>query len=114
MRDFCQAFMTGDTKIIQKHLSLMMTRMIAFLTQRRSTIIIIDPDAPDAGIVIEVKYALTIAELDAACKNAFGQIKERLYAEHLRNEGRESNTRFGIAFCKKRCRVVREKLCSAL
>ncbi|WP_418232345.1 hypothetical protein [Butyricicoccus sp.] len=28
----------------------------------------------------------------------------------MRNEGRENITAFGIAFCKKRCRVCFEKL----
>ena len=144
MRDFCQAFMNGDAEVIQKHLNLVMTRMISILdTKARDdqkenfyhglllgllrsdptwlimsnvesgdgfSDIIIEPDDPDAGIVIEVKYAPTIAELDAACKNALNQIKERRYDERLRNEGRENNIGFGIAFCKKRCRVVCEKL----
>ena len=144
MRDFCRAFMTGDAEIIQKHLNLVMTRMISILDTKAkddqkenfyhglllgllrsdptwlimSNVesgdgfcdILIEPDAPDAGIVIEVKYVPTIAELDAACKNALNQIKERRYDERLRNEGRENNIGFGIAFCKKRCRVVCEKL----
>lgn len=144
MRDFCHAFLTGDAEIIQKHLNLVMTRMISILDTKAkddqkenfyhglllgllrsdptwlimSNVesgdgfcdILIEPDAPDAGIVIEVKYAPTIAELDAACKNALNQIKERRYDERLRNEGRENNIGFGIAFCKKRCKVVCEKL----
>ena len=31
MRDFCQAFQTGDVETIQKHLNLVMTRMISIL-----------------------------------------------------------------------------------
>ena len=78
--------------------------------QSRVITVFVEPDDPDAGIVIEVKYAPTIAELDAACKNALDQIKERRYDERLRNEGRENNIGFGIAFCIKRCKVVCEKL----
>ena len=47
--------------------------------------ILIEPEDPDAGIVIEVKYA-----------------KEM--------KGRCDILAYGIAFCRKRCRVVGEKL----
>ena len=44
--------------------------------------------------------------MDAACAAAMAQIKEKHYDVRLRNEGRENITAFGIAFWKKRCRVV--------
>lgn len=72
--------------------------------------ILIEPEDPDAGIVIEVKYAASIAGLDESCKKAMEQIKERHYDEKLRNDGRENIFGYGIAFCKKRCKVVCEKL----
>ena len=72
--------------------------------------ILIEPEDPDAGIVIEVKYSPTLAGMESACEAAMNQIKEKRYDERLRNEGRENVTAFGIAFCKKRCRVVFEKL----
>lgn len=72
--------------------------------------ILIEPEDPDAGIVIEVKYAPTLNELDEACVRAMAQIKEKRYDERLRNEGREDIIAYGIAFWKKRCKVVCEKL----
>ena len=72
--------------------------------------ILVEPEDPDTGIVIEVKYSPTLAGMESACVTALEQIKSKHYDERLRNEGRENATAFGIAFCKKRCRVVFEKL----
>ena len=71
--------------------------------------ILIMPEDPDAGIVIEVKYAKEMKELDAACENAMAQIKNKRYDEALRYEDRCDILAYGIAFCRKRCRVVGEK-----
>ena len=71
--------------------------------------ILIMPEDPDAGIVIEVKYAKEMKELDAACEAAITQIKDKRYDEALRDEGRCDILAYGIAFCRKRCRVVGEK-----
>ena len=144
MRDFCQAFQTGDAETIQKHLNLVMTRMISILdTKARDdqkenfyhglllgllrsdptwlimsnvesgdgfSDILIEPDDPDAGIIIEVKYSPTFTGLDEACKRALEQVKTRRYDEKLRNEGRENLIAYGIAFNRKRCKAVCEKL----
>ena len=72
--------------------------------------ILIMPEDPDAGIVIEVKYAKEMKELDAVCEAAMAQIKDKRYDEALRDEGRCDILAYGIAFCRKRCRVVGEKL----
>ena len=72
--------------------------------------ILIEPEDPDAGIVIEVKYAKAMKELDAACEAAMAQIKNKRYDEALQDEGRCDILAYGIAFCRKRCRVVGEKL----
>ena len=72
--------------------------------------ILIEPEDPDTGIVIEIKYSPTLAGMESVCEAAMNQIKEKRYDERLRNEGRENVTAFGIAFCKKRCKVVFEKL----
>jgi hypothetical protein len=71
--------------------------------------ILIMPEDPDAGIVIEVKYAKEMKELDAACEAAMAQIQNKRYDETLRDEGRCDILAYGIAFCRKRCRVVGEK-----
>ena len=72
--------------------------------------ILIKPEDPDAGIVIEVKYAKEMKNLDAACEAAMTQIKEKRYDEALRDEGRCDILAYGIAFCRKRCRVVGENI----
>ena len=72
--------------------------------------ILIKPEDPDAGIIIEVKYAKEIKDLDAACEAAMAQIKDKRYDEDLRDEDRCDILAYGIAFCRKRCRVVGEKL----
>ena len=71
--------------------------------------IIIKPENPDAGIVFELKYSKDISSLDKACAKAIEQIKSRRYYEYLRNDGRHDITLYGIAFYKKRCKVVVEK-----
>ena len=71
--------------------------------------ILIMPEDPDAGIIIEVKYAKEIKGLDAACDVAMAQIQNKRYDEALRDEGRCDILAYGIAFCRKRCRVVGEK-----
>lgn len=72
--------------------------------------ILIEPENPDAGIIIEVKHAASIGGLDKACENAMAQIKNRRYDEALRENGRCEILAYGIAFHKKRCRVVCERL----
>lgn len=72
--------------------------------------ILIEPENPDAGIIIEVKHAASISGLDKACENAMAQIKNRRYDEALRENGRCEILAYGIAFHKKRCRVVYERL----
>lgn len=70
----------------------------------------IEPTIPEKGIVIEVKYANTISGLDDACGRAMKQIRDRRYDEALREDGREDIIAYGIAFCRKRCKVVCEKM----
>nr|WP_308499208.1 AAA family ATPase [uncultured Agathobacter sp.] len=72
--------------------------------------ILIKPENPDIGVVIEVKYAKEFKGLDAACDAVMAQIKEKRYDETLRDEGRCDILAYGIAFCRKRCRVTGEKL----
>ncbi|MDY3746025.1 MAG: AAA family ATPase [Lachnospiraceae bacterium] len=71
--------------------------------------ILIEPEDPDAGIVIEVKYASSVAGLEKACAKALRQIREKQYDERLRNDGRTDVLIYGIAFCRKRCKVVCER-----
>lgn len=72
--------------------------------------ILMKPKNPDCGIIVEVKYAKAFGELEKACEHAMQQIKDRRYDEALREDGRNDILAYGIAFCKKRCKVVVERL----
>ena len=52
----------------------------------------------------------SLRNFDAACDAAMTQIKEKRYDETLRDEGRCDILAYGIAFCRKRCRVAGERL----
>ena len=72
--------------------------------------IIVETDDPDAGIVVELKYTKNFDELKAASQKALDQIRDRRYQEYLLNDDRKDIRLYGIAFCKKRCCAISEKL----
>ena len=72
--------------------------------------IIVETDDIDQGLIIEVKSADKITELERASERAMAQIHDRRYDESLRNDGREDILAYGIAFYKKRCKVVADKM----
>ena len=72
--------------------------------------IIVETDDPDAGIVVELKYTKNFDELKAASQKALDQIQDRRYQEYLLNDERKNIRLYGIAFCKKRCCAISEKL----
>ena len=72
--------------------------------------IIVETDDLDAGVIVELKYAQTMTAMEKSCAKALAQIRAKRYADYLHNNGREKVLLYGIAFCKKRCRVVAEKL----
>lgn len=72
--------------------------------------ILIEPEDPELGIVIEIKYARSFSGLEKACAVAVKQIKEHRYDSYLREDGREKVLAYGIAFHKKRCKVTAEWL----
>ena len=72
--------------------------------------IIIRPENPDDGIIIEVKYADSFSGLEKACKKAMAQIRDKRYYEVLREEGRCDILAYGISFNKKRCMVMCERI----
>lgn len=67
--------------------------------------ILVETDDGETGIVLELKYAED-GNLDAACKKALRQIEQKRYGEELEEEGILHILKYGIAFYKKRCRVV--------
>lgn len=72
--------------------------------------IIIKPQNPNDGIIFELMYSKEASGLDKACERAIKQIRDRRYLEYLKNDGRHNMIFYGIAFYKKRCKVVVEKL----
>ena len=60
--------------------------------------ILIEPEDPDAGIIIELKYAQTFAGLENACEKALAQIREKRYEERLREDGREKIRCYAMGF----------------
>ena len=72
--------------------------------------ILVEPEDPDAGMIMELKYAQNFQDLEKACNKAMTQIHDRRYDERFRNEGRNDILAYGIAFCKKKCKVVVERL----
>ena len=72
--------------------------------------IVVETEDPDAGIIFELKCSKDAKGLENACQRAMEQIKDRRYTEYLKNDGRDDILIYGIAFYKKRCKVVVEKI----
>ena len=72
--------------------------------------IIVEPEEPDSGIIFELKYSRDASGLDKACERAIEQINDRRYFEYLKNDGRHDMIFYGMAFYKKRCKVIVKKL----
>ena len=60
------------------------------------------------GVVIEVKYAQD-GDLEKGCRQALEQIEAKGYAARLEEDGMKKIIRYGIAFYKKRCKVLIEE-----
>ncbi|MDO4298670.1 MAG: AAA family ATPase [Lachnospiraceae bacterium] len=67
--------------------------------------ILVETDDGEVGIVLEVKYAEE-GGLETACREALEQIERKRYEEELLDEGINHILKYGIAFYKKRCRVM--------
>ena len=72
--------------------------------------ITVELDNPDTGAIVELKYTREFADMEDSCQTALSQIREKHYYKYLQNEGREDIMLYGVAFCKKRCRVKVERL----
>lgn len=67
--------------------------------------ILVETDDGETGIILELKYAED-GKLDACCQEALEQIDAKHYEEELLDEGVAYILKYGIAFYKKRCRVM--------
>ena len=54
--------------------------------------IIVETEDPNAGIVVELKYAKDYNNMEQACRAALDQINDRRYQEYLLNDGRKDIT----------------------
>lgn len=72
--------------------------------------IVVETDDPDSGIIVELKYTKEFEGMEQACQKAIAQIKNRRYYEYLLNDDRRNILFYGIAFCKKRCKVIVERM----
>lgn len=68
--------------------------------------ILVETEDGETGIVLEIKYAQE-GRLEEACRGALEQIESKRYEESLIDEGISHVLKYGIAFYKKRCRVMR-------
>lgn len=66
--------------------------------------IIIETEDGKTGIIIEVKYSRD-GDLEDGCRRALEQIKKNRYEEELQEEEIEHILKYGIACCRKKCRV---------
>ena len=63
----------------------------------------------DTAIIIELKVADKLKDLDNKCKEALKQIDNRNYDTELIEEGYEKIIKYGISFFKKKCRVLKKE-----
>ena len=61
------------------------------------------------GIVMELKWSDDEKSLDQNCRDALEQINTRQYTQALRNDGYQKILKYGIAFYRKKCRVMVER-----
>ncbi len=69
--------------------------------------ILIQIEDEEVGIVIETKYTED-GNLETDCKKALKQIVDIKYTEALKQQGIHKILKYGIACCKKTCRVMLE------
>ncbi|MBO4976925.1 MAG: AAA family ATPase [Lachnospiraceae bacterium] len=69
--------------------------------------IVIEIGEERLGIIIELKYAED-GKLEQGCSRALEQIEMQRYEEVLLNDGMQKVLKYGIACCKKRCKVVKQ------
>lgn len=83
-----------------------LTRSNTEMGEGYSDIVVCTPER--TGIVIELKYAED-GKLEKGCQEALAQIEDRKYAAALEGTGVCRVIKYGIAFCRKDCRVAVEE-----
>lgn len=62
-------------------------------------------DDQNTAVVLELKYTKDVTQLEAECDEALQQITEKHYTDELKEDGYEHILKYGICFCKKKCRI---------
>lgn len=130
-----QALMNKNTKAIEKELSKNLMETISFYDYRedyyhgftagllksinncivksnresglgRSDIILLSPSYEGIAVILELKVADSITDLESLSEKARRQIEEKKYDAELRLEGYHTFFLYGIAFYKKICKVT--------
>lgn len=130
-----QALMNKNTKAIEKELSKNLMETISFYNYRedyyhgftagllksinncivksnresglgRSDIILLSPSYEGIAVILELKVADSITDLESLSEKARKQIEEKKYDAELRLDGYHTFFLYGIAFYKKICKVT--------
>lgn len=59
------------------------------------------------GMILELKVAKKIKDMDRLCEEALAQIEDRQYEEELHEEGYQEILKYGVCFFKKGCLIKR-------
>lgn len=73
----------------------------------KKDIFITNPEE-DIAVIIELKVADRLKDLDSKCKEALKQIDNKNYDIELIEEGYEKIIKYGISFFKKKCRIFKK------
>ena len=94
LQNFWKAFAEGNTEEIEKYLNKILSNSVSvFDTRARKE-------------EKESSYHNLLVGILTGNADWLDQIKDRRYHEYLLNDGRNDILLYGMAFCKKRCRVV--------
>jgi hypothetical protein len=100
MIDFYHGFLLG---------SLVMKRYIIKSNREagkgRSDIVIRYPNSRGAAVILELKVAKNIRQLEEKCDEALRQIEDKEYDKPLLDEGYTNILKYGITFYKKDCMI---------
>ena len=61
------------------------------------------------GMILELKVARKIKDMDRLCDEALAQIEDRQYEEELREEGYQEILKYGVCFFKKGCLIKKQE-----
>lgn len=98
LQNFWKAFAEGNTEEIEKYLNKILSNSVSiFDTRARKE-------------EKESSYHNLLVGILTGNADWLDQIKDRRYQEYLLNDERNDILLYGMAFCKKRCRVVVERV----